>query len=188
MEREGLKKAAPMKPSKRSRGIKDVFNMADWGFLTDVEIWSIEDSDVLLLKEKKKDMAYPPGIALRVKARNKDLRFGYVIMEGSPKLKSRRGLLKMLALAAWLIVFVILISSSMVYFFELLPFWELLLFIFAIIYPIGLAPLLYFLYIRPIRRMKHEHGRIDKTITEIAESMGSKQITPFKKTTVELED
>lgn len=188
MEREGLKKAPPMEPLKRSRGVKDVFDITDWSFLTDFEKWSIEGCDVLLLGEKKKDMAYPPGIAIRAEAHNGDLRLGYVTMAGSPKLKSRQGLLKNLALATWLIILVTAISLSMVYFYELMPFWELLLLIFAVIFPIWFIPLFFFGYIRPIRRMKREHERIDKIVTEIAESLGGKQITPFKRTTVELED
>lgn len=188
MEREGLKKAPPMEPSKRSKGIKDVFNMTDWGFLTDLEIWCIEGCDVLLLEEKKKDMAYPPGMAIRAKARNNDLRLGYVLIEGSPKLKSRRGLLKTLALATLIISLIIEASLLAVYFAELMPLWKILLLGLVIILPPNLPIILYLSYFKPKRRMQRKQKRIDQTVLEIAESMGGKQITPFKRTTIELED
>lgn len=177
-----------MEPSKRSRGIKDVFDITDWSFLTDFEKWSIEGCDVLLLEEKKNDMAYPPGIAIRAEARNNNLRFGYVIMEGSPKLKSRRGLLKTLAVATLIISLIIEASLLAVYFAELMPLWKILLLGLVIILPPNLPIVLYFSYFKPKRRMQRKQKRIAQTILRIAEHMGSKRITPYKLTTIKLEE
>jgi hypothetical protein len=71
---------------------------------------------------------------------------------------------------------------------ELLGFWVLIILFFITIVPLALEmhrvkPSL-FIYSKTRRKQKE----IDQLIVGIGKSMGGKQITPFKRTTVELED
>jgi membrane protein implicated in regulation of membrane protease activity len=185
MEKRGLKNVPPIKPFDLSVGAKELFRIWDFSELTEMSKFYIAGSDLLLLSEKKKGVTHPGGMAIKADARGEDLRFGYVLLKELFKLASIKGLIFLLQLFAWMGLFFIGIHF-LTETFSLLKFgpWVAGILCFAILLPPSLLYWLYDPYIKPRRRQKE----IDKIITEIAESMGGKQITPFKRTTVELED
>jgi hypothetical protein len=124
-------------------------------------------------------------IALRARVNNNDLRFGYFFALGLEKTEFSlrwRFILGYLALLA--VVF--FIDAN---FHESLGFWSLLILsLIIIVLPLALEmrrikPSL-FIYSKTRRKQRE----IDQLIIEIGNSMSGKQLAPFKKTTIELED
>ena len=184
MGKRGLKNVPPIEPFDLSVGTKELFRIWDWSEFTEMSKFYIAGSDLLLLGEKTKGVTYPKGITIKADVRGEDLRFGYVLLKELFKIASIKGLIFLLQLftgIGLMALGMLLIKNT---FGGSLGSLGVLILSLVTVVPLWL---LYFLY-HPVIKPKRRQKEIDKTITEIAESMGGKRITPFKKTTVKLED
>jgi hypothetical protein len=187
MGAEGFKKAAPVEPFKRSTGLKAVLSQSTSDYLMELKKYNMVIADVILESDKNEK------IALRAKVNNNDLRFGYffTIVELEKTQEKTQFRLR------WQFVLVYLVLLAAVFsiakdLYELIGFWSLLILVPITIVPLGLAmrgvksslSTSFSIYSK-IRRKRKE---IDQLVAEIGNSMGGKQITPVKRTTVELED
>jgi hypothetical protein len=179
MEAKGFRQSAPIEPFKPSLGLKGAISKPIKSYLTELERYNMVSADVILESDKNEK------IALRAKVNNSDLRFGYFFALGLEKTEFSlrwRFILGYLALLA--VVF--FIDEN---FHESLGFWSLLILsLIIIVLPLALEarrlkPSL-FIYSKTRRKQRE----IDQLVIEIGRSMGTKQLTPFKGTTIELED
>jgi hypothetical protein len=125
-------------------------------------------------------------MALQAKMRGNDLRFGYYYAPSSEKLRSSDvGWLVSLGFLVWSMV----LLSIIVIFHELLGLLGMMFLGLMIIIPLGIIvgrhgrPSVS--YYKDTRRKQKE---IDQLVIEIGKSMDATQLTPFKGTTIELED
>lgn len=182
LEERGLKKMPPIEPFDLSIGVKDVLRVWDWSMFLEMSRRQMVGADVLLGSDEK-------GVHIRkgfrAEARGKNLRFGYFQVRWLEP-RSAKGIKFLIKLFSWIILSLIC-YISIGYLF--IGFWKSLsdiLFILLLL-TIMLPPqilIVYLIYrskIRPWREM-------DQLALSIAESMGGRRITPFKVTTVELED
>lgn len=179
MEAKGFRRSASIEPFKPSLRLKDAIIKSTRSYLIELERYNMVSADVILESDKNEK------IALQAKPNNNNLRFGYFFALGLEKTQFSlrwRFILGYLALLA--VVF--FIDEN---FHESLGFWSLLILsLIIIVLPLALEtrrlkPSL-FIYSKTRRKQKE----IDQLVIEIGKSMGGKQITPFKGTTIELED
>ncbi len=182
MEIEGFMKVSEVKPFRLSLGSKDVLRFWDLTGWRDKAAWhQMIGSDVLLEADKR---GAKLRVGVRAEARNNDLRVGFFYFRKN-KLKSVAGIKFFLAIAAffayafvaeWFMFNVLLklgwglwmsaLTTCVVVFLPVVPFIK------------------YYGFTKP-KRMLME---MEQHISEIAESLGGKQVTQFKQTTVKLED
>ena len=184
LEERGLKKMLPIEPFELSFSVKDALRVWDWSVFLEMSRHQMVGADVLLGSDEK-------GVHIRkgfrAEARGKNLRFGYFQVRWLEP-RSAEGIKFLIKLFSWIILSLIGGISIVL----LLP-WNLFIesygeiLSFLVLLTILLPPqilIVYLIYrskIRPWREM-------DQLISSITESMGGKQITPFKQTTVKLED
>jgi hypothetical protein len=181
MEIEGFMKVSEVKPFRLSLGAKDALKFWDWSWRDKVAKYQMIGNDVLLASNKKGAKSM---IGLRAEVRNNYLRFGYSYFR-KIELKSVAGikfLLSLIGLLAYIFLMEWIIGT---YLFESgLPIWVSAFIPFIAIF-ISLIPLVvYFGFIR----LKRTFNEFNQRIVDIAESLGGKQITPFKLTTFKLEE
>ncbi len=184
-EADGFKRLPPVESFKLSLGAKDAVKFWDWSWRDKVAYHEMAGSDVLLGADKK-GTKYIVGF--RVEARNNDLRFGYFRFRKIEP-KSAAGMKFFLAIGLLLAYTIVAIIIDWFLAIFLITTLGLNLWISVITVSVALfLPIvpffIYYGFIKPKRMLI----KTDQHISEIAESMGSKQITPFKKTTVKLED
>lgn len=184
MEAKGFRKEPPIEPFDVSLKAKDVINIREAGKLAKkASRHLIAGSDILLLGEEKKGIKYPRRIAMRVEERGNDLRFGYFYFKEFEKVKSVKGMLSVIELVAEIAIlfggtFLVLLTLG-----KSLGFWACVFLVCITVFPLFLLLSMYRPYIKPWRIEKE----IGRRMVEVAEAMGGKQLTPFKKTTVKLE-
>jgi len=186
MKERGLEELPPVEPFEHHLGLKDALRLWDFSPYYILGLQQMVGTDVLLGYDREERHL---RMGLRAELQGKNLRFGYFYTgEKISPLKSSKGIKFILGLIAlmtlmfvWpLFVGIILLGK---------PFYEayglvnlvLIVIVLSLLPPI---PILYTIHRREIRPRK----KIDQRILEIAESLGGKQITPFKWTTVKLED
>ncbi len=180
MEAEGFRRSAPIEPFTPSLGLKDAISKSFGSYLEELIKYNMVGANAMLVSDKN------GKLALRAETQGNDLRFGYYYAPSSEKLGSSDvGWLFILGFLVWSIV----LFSIAVAFRESLGVLGAIFLSLMIIIPlairVGMSGRPSLSYYRKTREMEKE---IDPFIVKTAESMGGKQITPFKKTTVELED
>lgn len=184
MEKRGLRKVPPIKPFGHHLGVKDALRLWDFSMFDELARQQMVGTDVLLAYDKE---GTHKRVGLRAEEQGKNLRFGYFYGE-KVDLKSAKGIKFILELILYMVlVFVWPLFVGIILLGK--PFYEAyglvtLVLIVIILFFLPLIPFLYIVHRRETRPIRE----IDQRILEIAESMGGKQITPFKKTTVKLED
>lgn len=188
MKEMGLKEVPSVEPFEHHLGLKDALRIWDTSMFDELARQQMVGTDVLLAYDKE---GTHKRMGLRVEPQNGNLRFGYFYGE-KVDAKSARGIKFILGLFSWIIF--ILIYIILIVLFLAKPLYEAhglftLMFMMIMLSLLPQIPFIYLLYlslyIKPYRRPQKE---INQRIRKVAESLGGKRITPFKKTTVELED
>jgi len=178
MKAKGFRRSSPIEPFAPQLGLKDAIRKSHSEYLEELIRHNMVGADAMLVSDENEK------IALRGETQGKNMRFGYYYAASTKELKDVRWFF-IAGYLVWLIVWLNIAKA----FRGQLDFLGALFIILVIIIPLGILvrmsgrPSLS--YYTKTRRMEKE---IDRLVVEIAESMGGKQITPFKKTTVELED
>lgn len=180
MDAKGFRRVVPIEPFTPSLGLKDAISKSFEAYIEELVRYNMVGADAMLVSDKNEKMA------LRAETQGNDLRFGYYYAPSHEKSWSRKvDWLFFLGIVSWLII-VFNIARA---FGEQLGFLAAFLLSLTVIIPLGIyvgksnRPSL--LYYKKTRQMQKE---VDQLVVKIGKSMGGKQITPFKKTTVELED
>lgn len=184
IEEKGLKKAPSIKPFELSLGVKNGLHFWDSSIAFRIGHREMVGADVLLTSDHK---GAETTVALRAEPKGDNLRFGYYYSRWhKPRSAAEIKLyLKIIAgICLWLtwgfFAGLILLGK---------PFYQAhggpaLIFAIVTLALLPAIPTIYTIYRRDVGLTKE----MDRRVSEIAESMGGKQISPFKKTTVELED
>jgi hypothetical protein len=181
MEKRGLKKTSPIKPFKLAIEAKHIFSLGIWNEIGQREMVG---TDVFLALDGQ---GTHTRMGLRAEPQGSNLRFGYFYGKWhDPKSPAAIkffakliGGIILLCLWCFFVGFVLL-GEPFAQAHEITVFLS----VFVTLALLPFLPSVYVVY----RKETQPRKDIDKYILEIAESMGGKQITPFRKTTVELED
>lgn len=189
MKEKGLEELPAVKPFEPDLNLDDALRIWDMKLWRELGLHQMVGTDVLLGYDRKERHL---RMGLRVEQRNEDLRFGYLYTgERIFPLRSATGI-KILLLILGTPVLSLVLTLFVVIVFLGKPFFqtygsELTLTIAIIVFTISLSPLIYYGY-KKIRLARRTIKKIDSMANEIAESLGGRRITPYKMTTVKLEE
>lgn len=181
MKERGLKKTSPIKPFKLAVGAEHIFSLGIWNEIGRREMVG---TDVLLSSDER---GTHMRMGLRAETRGNDLRFGYFYgkwhdLRSSAVIKFFVELLGgtiLFLIWAFFVGLVLLGKTFLQTYGEVV---SLLTLVTLLVLPT--VPVVYLVYKGETRPRRE----LDNLTLDIAESMGGKQVTPFKKTTVNLED
>jgi len=181
LEGKGLKKIPPIEPFELAVGGKDVFSLSIWNEIGRREMVG---TDVLLGSDER---GTHTRAGLRAESQGDNLRFGYLYGTWhDPRSPAATKfflelIVGMVLLIVWMVFCGLFLLGK--------PFGQahgitVFIFVMVVLFLLPFLPVLFVFHRRETRPRKE----MDQLVLEIANSMGGKQITPFKKTTVRLED
>lgn len=184
IEEKGLKKAPPIKPFDLTIGVKDGLRLWDSSIWYKIGRREMVGTDVFLMSDHK---GAETTVALRAETKGDDLRFGYFYAKWHKPKSVAEIKLYLKTIAGICLLFIWGFFVGLVLLGK--PFYQahgaaITIFALVTLLMSPTIPIIYIIY----RRDTGPRKEIDRRVLEIAESMGGEQITPFKNTTVKLED